>query len=61
MHVMQQNPKLVPEAESKMEFECSSNEDPLDLLVVSLAAMRGNFSVHIQALEVYNYYENSDC
>ncbi|VIO97713.1 Uncharacterized protein BM_BM10184 [Brugia malayi] len=51
MHVLQQNPKLVPEAESKMEFECPLNQDPTELLSVSLEAMRENFSAHIPALE----------
>ncbi|EJD75459.1 hypothetical protein LOAG_17392 [Loa loa] len=51
MHVMQQDPKLVPEAESKMEFECPSNQDPMELLSISLEAMRENFSAHISALE----------
>lgn len=53
MHVMQQNPKLVPEAESKMEFECPVNEDPTELLAVSLEGMRENFSAHIPALQVF--------
>uniref|UniRef100_A0A915PRG6 Nose resistant-to-fluoxetine protein N-terminal domain-containing protein n=1 Tax=Setaria digitata TaxID=48799 RepID=A0A915PRG6_9BILA len=51
MHVMQQNPKLVPEAESKMEFDCPPNQDPMELLAISLGAMRENFSTHIAALE----------
>ncbi|KAM3717758.1 Transmembrane protein [Dirofilaria immitis] len=51
MHVMQQNPKLVPEAESKMEFECPLNQDPMELLGISLQAMKENFSTHILALE----------
>uniref|UniRef100_A0A8R1TM82 BAR domain-containing protein n=2 Tax=Onchocerca TaxID=6281 RepID=A0A8R1TM82_ONCVO len=51
MHAMQQNPKLVPKAESKMEFECPSNQDPMELLSVSLEVMKENFSAHISALE----------
>ncbi|VDK81944.1 unnamed protein product [Litomosoides sigmodontis] len=51
MRVMQQNPKLVPEAESRMEIECPANEDPMELLAVSLEGMRENFSSHIPALQ----------
>uniref|UniRef100_A0A0R3S364 BAR domain-containing protein n=1 Tax=Elaeophora elaphi TaxID=1147741 RepID=A0A0R3S364_9BILA len=51
MHVMQQNPKLVPKAESKMEFECPLNEDPMELLAASLETMRENFSAHTPALQ----------
>ncbi|VDN07452.1 unnamed protein product [Thelazia callipaeda] len=52
MHVLQQNPKLVPEAESKMEFECPPSQDPLEQLSLTLASMRDNFSAHKTALEV---------
>ncbi|CAG9536530.1 unnamed protein product [Cercopithifilaria johnstoni] len=51
IYVMQQNPKLVPKAESKMEFECPLNEDPMELLGISLEGMRENFSAHISALQ----------
>lgn len=57
MYAMQQNPKLVPKAESKMEFECPLNEDPMELLGTSLGEMRENFSAHIPALEVYSVKE----
>ncbi|VDK32686.1 unnamed protein product [Gongylonema pulchrum] len=51
MHVLQQNPIFVPEAESTMEFECPPHEDPLELLAASLMAMRQNFAAHLPALE----------